>query len=887
MMVNFTVEEDAYLRHYGILRRSGRYPWGSGENPESRSRGFLGMVEELKKEGLSESDIAKALGLGSTADLRATKTIALAQKRAADVAMAQRLKDKGYSNAAIAERLGVSGESQVRNLLKEGADIKGKQLQDTADFLKSQVDEKGYIDVGIGVERQVGQARTQFDTAISMAKSEGYELINVQVDQLGTGQKTIVKVLAPPGTTYGDVVNNSGKIESLYANKLDDGAPTPIQKPLSIDPKRVGVNFAEDGGGNADGVIYVRPGVDDISLGKANYAQVRIAVGEDRYLKGMAVYKDDLPAGVDLQFNTDKPRSTGKMNAMKTVKDDPDDPFGAITRQIVDANGKPKSVMNIVNEEGQWGDWSKSLASQMLSKQKPALAKEQLEKAFQKKKQEYDEIKELTNPAVKKKLLQSISDDIDSSSVHLKAAAMPRQATQVILPLQKIKETEVYAPNFKNGERVVLIRYPHGGTFEIPELTVNNRNPEGRKLLGNKPKDAIGISPKVAARLSGADFDGDTVLVIPNSSGKIKTSAPLAGLKGFDPKTRYPAYDGMKPMTGRQKQQEMGKVSNLITDMTIKGANQNEIARAVRHSMVVIDAEKHKLNYKQSYLDNGIAQLKEKYQGGTNKGASTLISRTTSETRVPKRKQSFTIDPKTGIKTYKEDPDGTYIRRTTTKNGQVKETVVQRTSKSTKGAEARDAFSLSSGTPMEAVYATHSNKLKALANEARKEMVSTKSTPYSPSAKKAYAKEVESLNRNLNIALQNAPRERQAQVVANALVKQLKKDNPTMSAEDVKKESAKALITARQRVGAKKILVPISDREWQAIQAGAVSNNTLEKIMNNTDMDALKERATPRTTTAVSGAKAARAKALLSSGRTTAEVAEILGVSTSTINNIT
>ena len=41
--------------------------------------------------------------------------------------------------------------------------------------------------------------------------------------------------------------------------------------------------------------------------------------------------------------------------------------------------------------------------------------------------------------------------------------------------LQKIpsmKENEVYAPNYKNGEQVALIRYPHAGTFEIPILTV-------------------------------------------------------------------------------------------------------------------------------------------------------------------------------------------------------------------------------------------------------------------------------------------------------------------------------------------------------------------------------------------------------------------------------
>jgi hypothetical protein len=146
------------------------------------------------------------------------------------------------------------------------------------------------------------------------------------------------------------------------------------------------------------------------------------------------------------------------------------------------------------------------------------------------------------------------------------------------------------------------VRYPHGGTFEMPELTVNNQNREARSILSDKVKgharDAVGINSKVAARLSGADFDGDTVLVIPNDRRSVKTSAPLKELKDFDPQKRYPGYEGMKVMSDKQKQ--MGDVSNLITDMTILGANPAEIARAVKHSMVVIDAEKHKLNYKQS-----------------------------------------------------------------------------------------------------------------------------------------------------------------------------------------------------------------------------------------------------------------------------------------------
>lgn len=884
------VEEEDYLEHYGILRRSGRYPWGSGGNVQSRSADFLSRVAALRKDGLTDTEIAKGFGM-TTTELRATNSIARNEKRAADITMAERLKAKGYSNGAIAKRMNLPGESSVRALLAPGLKDRADSTKVVADVLKQQVDTRGYIDVGVGSEYHlpVSASRTKLDTALAMLKSDGYEVINVQIDQLGTGNKTLVKVLAPAGTKYRDIVQNKDKIQTISAELDENGKVAKALPPLSINSNRVQVRYAEDGGADADGVIYVRPGVEDVSLGGSRYAQVRIAVDGTHYLKGMAVYKDDLPDGVDLQFNTNKSNTGNKLDALKKVSDDPTDPFGAITRpgQIVkDAKGKERvtSVMNIVNEEGNWEDWSKSLASQMLSKQRPTLAKEQLAKTFKEKQAEYEEIMSLTNPSVRKRLLESFADDADSSAVHLQAAAMPNQATQVILPVNSMKTTEIYAPNFKNGERVALIRYPHGGTFEIPELVVNNRNAEGRKLLGDA-KDAVGIHSKVAERLSGADFDGDSVLVIPNSSGKIKSTPALERLKGFDPKNSYPAYEGMPKMTDRQKQVEMGKVSNLITDMTIKGANPNEIARAVKHSMVVIDAEKHNLNYKQSAIDNGIAQLKEKYQGGANKGASTLVSRSTSEERVPRRKMSFRIDPKTGEKIYIETGES-YVKTTVNKKtGAVRERVIPKTTKTTQGAEAKDAHTLSSGTPIEKIYADHANRLKALANQARKEMVATKNVPYSPSAKKTYAKEVSTLNAKLNVALKNAPLERKAQLIANSIVKAKRDSNPNATREEIKKIEGKALIEARARIGARKTRVDITDNEWEAIQAGAISPSRLSKILTNTDLDRVKKLATPRQARVMTTDRIQRAKQLLASGRTQAEVAEILGVGLTTLKS--
>lgn len=869
------IDEDDYLEHYGILRRSGRYPWGSGGEDSNTHKDFLGYVQGLRDQGLSETEIAKGLDI-STTDLRAAKSIAKNQKKAADISMAQRLKENGWSNVKIGERMGMP-ESTIRALLAPGAKDRSDTLTSTADMLREQVGKHGYIDVGTGVERYLHISRENLNTAIAILRDEDYEVHSVQVQQLGTNNKTIIKVLAPPGTQYVDIKTNMDKIHSIAASSMDNGRSfTPDDgPPLSISSKRVAVRYAEQGGAEADGVIYVRPGIDDVSLGGNRYAQVRVKVDDSHFLKGMAMYKDDLPPGVDLQFNTNKSDTGNKLDAMKPLKADSDLPFGAVVRPLKkrDADGKEytASVMNIVNDEGDWEKWSKSLSSQMLSKQSPSLAKAQLDMTHESKKNELDGILGLTNPVVKQTLLDKFADGADSAAVHLKAAALPGQKTHVILPVSSVKPTEVYAPNYNNGDRVVLVRFPHGGTFEIPELIVNNRNKEAKTLLGTDTRNAIGINAKVAQRLSGADFDGDTVLVIPNNHNRVKSTSPLEGLKNFDPQHEYPNPEGME-FKGN-KQQLMGDISNLITDMTIKGASNDELARAVRHSMVVIDAEKHNLNYKLSAQNNGIAALKEKYQGGKNRGASTIVSRKKSEIPVAERKTSYSVDPRTGEKIFRET-GASYE-----KDGKT----IFRESKVSKLAEAKDANALSSGTPIEKLYADHSNRLKALANEARKAAVHTKTTPASPSAKAAYRNEVASLNAKLNVALKNAPLERQAQVLANAVVSQKRKASPNMESSELKKIKGQQLAIARIRTGARKQRIDITDSEWDAIQAGAISPSKLKDILNNTDLDRVKELATPRSSEVLTNAKASRAREMLASGYTQAEVASAIGVSVSTL----
>lgn len=905
--------DDSYLLHYGILRRSGRYPWGSGGTPEEDHRSFLGYVKDLEKKGVSEVDIAKGMGLDSVTQLRDMRSVARNAIQKADAALALRLQSKGMSNVAIGEHMKIA-ESSVRALLNPALAAKRDILQTTADLLESKIKDGSFLDIGSGTESHLGISATKLRAAVAILREKGYEVHNVQVPQLsGTGlQKTTVKVLAAPGTAYKDIVRNMDKIGSVAAYSNDGGTTyEEVRAPTNVDSKRVGVVYAEQGGGKADGVIYLRPGVDDLSLGAAKYAQVRIAVDGTHYLKGMAVYKDGLPDGTDLEFHTSKSDTGNKLDAMKKQSDEVN-PFGSTIHQrdYTDASGKSHlSPINIVNEEGDWNKWSRNLSSQFLSKQPIALAKRQLDQALTEKKDELNEISHLTNAVVKKKLLDTFADSADSASVHLKAAALPSQRTQVILPIPTLKKNEIYAPNFNNGDRVVLVRHPHGGTFEIPELTVNNKHPDAKATLGNA-LDAVGIHPDVAARLSGADFDGDTVLVIPNNKQEVKTSAALDGLKDFDPKQAYAPYHGMptidggtydakthsveygknadgtaKKPSGRAKQQQMGDVSNLITDMSIKGASRDELAAAVRHSMVVIDAEKHSLNYKQSAIDNGISSLKARYQGrgtsGRLSGASTIVSRAGSDIRVPERKlrrasEGGPVNPETGTKVYTETGK-TYVD----KQGRT----VVKTSRTTKLAEALDAHSLSSGMPIEEVYSAHSNSLKALANDARKQSLHTGKLEHSPTATKTYSKEVASLNSSLNLALKNKPKERQAQLIAASAVKARVDANPGMDPADLKKIKGQELTKARARLGAQKQQIVISDDEWKAIQAGAITTKRLNDVLDNADLDRVRQLATPRAATVMTPAKLAIAESRLASGYTQAEVAQSLGIPVSTLNS--
>lgn len=916
------------LLHYGIKRRSGRFPYGSGDNPYQHSSDFLARVEELKKQGWEETpaNIKAEFGL-TTTQYRTEKAIANSERRSLLVARAKSLKEDGLGNSAIGREMGLN-ESTVRSLLNSKSEAKMKEAQKTADFIKEQIEKKGMIDVGRGTERELNVSSEKFNQALYLLQREGYPIYGNRFEQpTNPGQWTTQKIICPKGTPYKDVYDLS-KIHALNEDNYisRDGGESFEKKftyPASMDSKRLKISYDA----SKDGLVEIRRGVQDLSLGESRFSQVRILVDGTHYIKGMAVYSDKMPPGVDVVFNTSKGKNEPvKGRVLKQIKDDPDNPFGSAIKDVEQGgqywytdkkDGKRKlGLINKRADEGDWSEWADALPSQFLGKQSISMAKKQLNLAKADKQLEYEDICALNNPTIKKHLLQKFADECDSAAVHLKAAALPGQKYHVIVPINSLKDTEVYAPGYADGTKLALVRYPHGGTFEIPIVTVNNKHKPAIDILGKDASDGIGINAKVAARLSGADFDGDTVMCIPthDKQGRVKVTStpPLKKLEGFDPHLEYgpESYKGktIKLMTKRGTELEMGKISNLITDMTLSGkATSDELARAVRHSMVVIDANKHSLDYKQSEMDNDIASLRTKYQrrieNGKVKtgGASTILSQAKGQATVDKRKGSPKINIKgkdwydpnrpEGALIYTKDPDATYeVRNVNKKTGKVTVTTRNRTQKSTRMAETDDAYTLVSEArhPMELVYAEYANSMKAMANRARMTMVSTGKINYSAAAKEVYKDEVASLDRKLNNALLNTARERAANRKANAEVTSKKEAGILVDKSDVKKASQRALTKYRQELGSisrSDRSIKITDREWEAIQAGAISETKLKQILNNTDVDELRQRATPKTTNTLSTTKINKIKNMRASGNYTLDqIAKSVGVSTSAVS---
>ena len=1019
-----------YIQHSGIAhdenppgRGSGRYPFGQGDRPHQHDWDLKARIAKYQADGLSEKEIAKSLGLtslsiksgeqeGSVSRLRAEKEVATANVKADMLAEVQWYYNninpntgKNYSRSEVARILG-KNESSLRSLEASKSAQETSPIFKAADSLRSAVSKKGYIDIGSGVELELGVSSDRLNTVTELLKKEGYRVETIRIKQLqkNDGSETIMKVLCPPDSE--PAYKNWSKVQMF--SDVDGTSSAAVLKgvsnPVKIGLNRVYIRYDEEGGTEKDGIIEIRAKVDkngnyipaseDLSIGNARYAQVRIAVdgGQygSKYIKGMAVYSTDVPDGYDILVNSNKSVKKGVDGALKDMKEGVSNPFGATTVQTQytesKTGAKKQSAINIVGSnlndahvEGAWSNWSRNLPSQFLSKQSLTLVKQQLKLKVKESESELSDIENLNNSTVKKKMLIDFADGCDAAAVDLKAASLAGQSQHVIIASKTLKNNEVYAPNFANGTTVVLVRFPHAGSFEIPTLKVNNKNVECINTIGKNAKDAIMINHNVAAKLSGADFDGDSVAVIPltkkGADGNfskivsIKSTESLPGLVGFDPTSEYSKDNSRfknstwKPMNSRTKGIEMGVASNLITDMYAKGCdNTDHITRAVKYSMVVIDAQKHNLNYKQAAKDLGIEELKSIYQSnaGTDKhGASSLLSRSKSQEIIDKRAMwQGDIDPDTGEKIYRTpkktekevrstvsvsapdgykwtDESGKTHRSTVMKNadgskveatygGKVKKDksgnyyydtgtdkkisvtdsstgktfvvsenkvkwvttgTAKITQKSTKMAETNDARTLLSDNPsaIEIAYASYANHMKSLGNMARKLSLLETGITKDSTAAKTYEKEVASLQEKLTIAKTNSPKERAALRIATSRIQAQKEKNPNMEAEDLKKAKAAAMNQARIETGASKTKVTFTEKEWDAINKGAISNTLLEELLDNAD-DSYKKLATPKTSK-LSSSKQSLIKMLYASGFSYEEIADRVGVSTSAISS--
>lgn len=892
-------------------RGSGRYPLGSGDEAYQRAKTTLQRINKLKKEGKSEIQIAEIMGIYDhrgkpyARGVRAEIALSNYDVRSYQVGMANHLRnDLGMSLKAVAKEMGFKNDSSVRSLLDENTEARKNACMDTALQLKKIVDEKGMIDVGAGVELDFNVSRTKFDDALYALQTRfGYPNYKGGVEQAtNSGRQTTVTVLCPPGTPYKDMFK-FGEVHQAYDTTVDaEGIERrKLRYPESLDSKRLTINYADTGNGaEKDGLIEIRRGVRDLELDGANYAQVRILVDGTHYLKGMAAYADDLPPGVDVRFNTNKNhdiplKGTGDSTVLKPIKtNDPNNPFGVLLKEhrgqydYEGADGKMhQSLINKAKSEGDWDEWSDKVPAQFLAKQPRQLAKQQLDITKANTRAEFEEIMSLTNPVLKRKMLWSFAESCDANAEKLKAAPLKGQKYKVILPVPSLKDGEVYAPTLKDGTKVALIRYPHEGTFQIPILTVNNSNKEAQGRIPKTSVDAIGITKKTADKMSGADFDGDTVQLIPLSSKvQIKSRDTLPGMEGFDPQAAYPKREHMRVMSKEGTQGQMGSISNLIMDMTLKDAKPEEMARAVRHSMCVIDAAKHELDYKRSEKENRIKELKQKYQhrvdeeGNEHNSASTLLTLAKSQKSVLRRQGSPKIDPDTGELSWKTLPENelTYVN----KQGKT----ITKMQKSTQMRETKDARTLISdyNSPMERLYADFANYNKTMANEARKAFVSTKNAKYDPNARKEYKAEYDSLVSKIKISEKNAPKERMAQMITKSRCDAIFLDNPEMTKKERKKRKQQELSQARLEVGAKREKIEITDREWKAIQSGAISSNMMEKIFKYADEDKLRERAMPKNQKGFNSSQILMMKTYLAGGYTLGDLAEKFGVSASTIS---
>lgn len=907
--LNTALNPDDVIQHYGRGHnsggRSGRYPWGSGDE---RTR-YHEEVDKLKLKGFDTIDKqAKELGL-KRSELQQHLSRENSVIKEYVVSRGNEIIGTGKSIRQAAEELNMP-DATLRNYLSTGtpktAKAKLEKAEAVKNMYKAAIDKQAkYIDIGAGTEHQIGITDYQKKLAVEALKNEGYYVHPVRMPNITSPDKPITTM----------VLTKDPDPKSAQRNVLDVQLPnyqyngvklTGIKKPMDVSWDDVKISYGTNGENDRDGTILVRRGVKDADLGDTHYAQVRISVGGTHYMKGMAMYgdADDFKGTkADYIFHTNKPSTKTPQEVLKKQKDNPLNPFESSIR-------RQRGVFNIVNQEGDWNDYHPTIASQMLSKQRIPFIKERLNDTIKMHQESFDKIMSITNPIVKKKLLEDLGGDpndptkrgaIDTAQIHLRAIGEQGTRFKTLISNPWLKPNEIYAPDYKNGEHVVLVRYPHGGTFEIPDLVVNNKNTKSKKLLGNAI-DGIGIHPETARILSGADFDGDTALIMPNNNGRIKssdarTTHAFKSLREFDPNTyeltskadlpyegkvknKYSGVEETKMIypgrhiTPRYKQTEMGNVSNMITDMTIRGATNDELIRAVKYSMVVIDSEKHHLDYKQAKDDLGISALQKRYMtkidpdtGRKSIGANTLISVSKHDLGLSKEKRKELLDA--GLSQYE-------INKEMQKHGKLLPTL----------ADQGKLSKINSGTPVEALYQNYIERLQTMKETARKTVSEIKTPERSDVARKVFKNEVASLGSKIKSIQSQAPLERKAQIEANRAYREYVHSNPDISTDRKKNIRSEMINKARDQNGlpAYEKKIHITPDEWNAIQSNAISKTAMSTLMKKADMEELKEYAMPKKKSNISSGKLASIMRKLENGSATlAEIAESEGMSVNAI----
>jgi len=122
--------------HDGATAHSGRYPWGSGENPYQGYTNLYARYKQDLESGLTKEEIAKKYGLKSSREeLDNLRNLSNKEALMNNILRASKYKDKGMSNVEIAKKMGVT-EGSVRNWLKEDTKNKTLIMADLASVLE-------------------------------------------------------------------------------------------------------------------------------------------------------------------------------------------------------------------------------------------------------------------------------------------------------------------------------------------------------------------------------------------------------------------------------------------------------------------------------------------------------------------------------------------------------------------------------------------------------------------------------------------------------------------------------------------------------------------------------------------------------------------------------